>query len=119
MFGYGLAGTFIDQGEAPGYYMQKFPEDNPPLGFFTWRWVLTLGFDHMFSSPIFLGTLLLLAASLMACTYTTQLPMVKVARRWSFMHSAEAIRKQEFSDALPRASIRDVGVILSGAGYEV
>ncbi|KAK8529814.1 hypothetical protein V6N13_102710 [Hibiscus sabdariffa] len=112
-------GTAIDQGEAPEYYFQKYPEDNPVLGFFTWRWVLTLGFDHMFSSPIFLGTLILLGTSLMACTYTTQIPLVKVARRWSFLQSADSIRKQEFSDTLPRASVKDLGVILMGAGYEV
>ncbi|XP_058080926.1 cytochrome c biogenesis protein CCS1, chloroplastic [Magnolia sinica] len=112
-------GTFIDQGEAPDFYFQKYPEENPVLGFFTWRWVLGLGFDHMFSSPVFLGMLVLLAASLMACTYTTQIPLVKVARRWSFLHSADVIRKQEFSDSLPRASIQDLGVILMGAGYEV
>lgn len=112
-------GTAIDQGEAPEYYFQKYPEDHPVLGFFTWRWVLTLGFDHMFSSPVFLGTLVLLAASLMACTYTTQIPLVKVARRWSFIQSPEAICKQEFSDKLPRASVQDLGVVLMGAGYEV
>lgn len=112
-------GTVIDQGEAPEYYFQRFPEDNPVFGFFTWRWILTLGFDHMFSSPVFLGTMVLLAASLMACTYTTQIPLVKVARRWSFMHSAKSIRKQEFSDVLPKASVQDLGVILMGAGYEV
>lgn len=112
-------GTIIDQGEAPEFYFQKYPEDNPLLGFFTWRWVLTLGFDHMFSSLVFLGTLALLGTSLMACTYTRQIPLVKVARRWSFLYSAEAIRKQEYSDTLPRASIQDLGVVLMGAGYEV
>ncbi|XP_022749136.1 cytochrome c biogenesis protein CCS1, chloroplastic-like isoform X1 [Durio zibethinus] len=112
-------GTAIDQGEAPEFYFQKYPEENPVLGFFTWRWVLTLGLDHMFSSPIFLGTLILLGTSLMACTYTTQIPLVKVARRWSFLQSADAIRKQEFSDTLPRASVKDLGVVLMGAGYEV
>ncbi|CAI9765529.1 unnamed protein product [Fraxinus pennsylvanica] len=112
-------GTIIDQGEAPGYYFQKYPEDNPVLGFFTWRWVLTLGFDRMFSSPVFLGTLALLGASLMACTYTTQIPVLKVAKRWSFLYSTEAIRRQEYSDTLPRASLQDLGIILMGAGYEV
>ncbi|XP_040364833.1 cytochrome c biogenesis protein CCS1, chloroplastic isoform X3 [Rosa chinensis] len=112
-------GTFIDQGEAPDHYFDKYPESNPILGIFTWRWVLALGFDHMYSSPIFLATLALLAASLMACTYTTQIPLVKVARRWSFLQSSEAIQKQEFSEALPRASVQDLGVILMGAGYEV
>jgi len=72
------AATVIDQGEAPDYYFQKYPEEN---GIFSWRWVLGLGFDHMFTSPVFLGMLVLLAASLMACTYTTQIPLVKVARR--------------------------------------
>lgn len=79
------AGTIIDQGEAPEFYFQKYPEDNPLLGFFTWRWVLTLGFDHMYSSPVFLGTLALLGTSLIACTYTRQIPLVKVARRFGFM----------------------------------
>ncbi|KAL2591969.1 hypothetical protein AAZV13_12G041600 [Glycine max] len=65
------------------------------------------------------NVLALLGASLMACTYTTQLPLIKVSRRWSFLHSAEAIRKQEFSESLPRPSIQDVSTILMGAGYEV
>ncbi|KAL3730646.1 hypothetical protein ACJRO7_027645 [Eucalyptus globulus] len=119
-------GTIIDQGEAPDFYFQRYPEDNPALGFFTWRWVLTLGFDHMYSSPIFLGTLVLLGTSLMACTYTTQIPLVKVARshiNWyvqvEFLQSSEAIRKQEFSERLSRASVQDLGIILMGSGYEV
>ncbi|XP_047092599.1 cytochrome c biogenesis protein CCS1, chloroplastic-like [Lolium rigidum] len=112
-------GTVIDQGETPSHYFEQFPEDNPVFGFITWRWILTPGFDHMFSSPVFLGLLALLAASLMACTFTTQLPMVKVAKRWSFMSSGGSIKKQAFSESLPRASIQDLGVILMGAGYEV
>ncbi|XP_058758082.1 cytochrome c biogenesis protein CCS1, chloroplastic-like [Vicia villosa] len=112
-------GTFIDQGQTPEFYFQNYPEDHPVLGFFTWRWIFFLGFDHMYSAPIFLGMLALLGASLMACTYTTQLPLIKVSKRWSFMHSAEVIRKQEFSESLPSASIQDVGTILMGAGYEV
>lgn len=39
--------------------------------------------------------------------------------RWAFLHSADAIRKQEFSESLPNASVQDLGVILMGAGYEV
>lgn len=35
------------------------------------------------------------------------------------MHSTESIRKQEFAESLPRASIQDLGIILMGAGYEV
>lgn len=35
------------------------------------------------------------------------------------MQSTEAIRKQDFSERLSRASVRDLGIILMGSGYEV
>lgn len=82
-----MPGTFIDQGQTPEFYFQNYPEDHPVLGFFTWRWIFFLGFDHMFSSPIFLGMLALLGASLMACTYTTQIPLIKVSRRFGCQFS--------------------------------
>lgn len=112
-------GTVIEQGESPQYYFEKYPEDNPAFGFLTWRWVLGLCLDHVYTAPYFLGLCILLAASLMACTTTTQLPMVKVARRWSFMKSRSAILKLDVADSLPRARIQDLGVLLMGAGYEV
>ncbi|KAG6711554.1 hypothetical protein I3842_05G060800 [Carya illinoinensis] len=87
-------GTVIDQGEAPDFCFQKYPEGNPLLGFFTWRWVLTLGFDHMYTSPSSLGTLM------------------------EFLDSVEAIRKQEYSDILHRASVK-IYAILMGSGYEL
>ncbi|KAJ3670096.1 hypothetical protein LUZ60_010420 [Juncus effusus] len=103
--------TFIEQDESKEFYMNKYPA--------FWRWILIPGFDHMWVSPVFLGLVILLASSLMACTYTTQIPLVKVARRWSFMHSADTIKKLEFSDSLADASIQDLGTILMGKGYEV
>lgn len=44
---------------------------------------------------------------------------VTLSCRWSFVHSSDTIKKQEFSDTLPSASVQDLGVILMGAGYEV
>ncbi|GLJ23088.1 hypothetical protein SUGI_0435870 [Cryptomeria japonica] len=112
-------GTFIEQGESPQFYFEKYPEDSPVYGFLTWRWVLGLCLDHVYTAPYFLGLVVLLAASLMACTTTTQLPMVKVARRWTFMKSGSAILKLEVAESLPRANIQDLGVLLMGSGYEV
>ncbi|XP_009605025.1 cytochrome c biogenesis protein CCS1, chloroplastic [Nicotiana tabacum] len=99
-------GTIIDKGEVPEFYFQNFSE-------------FTLGLDHMCSSPIFLGSLAILGASLMACTNTTQIPLLKVARRRSFLNSAEPIQMQEDADTLPRASVKDLDVTPMGAGYEV
>ncbi|KAK9146008.1 hypothetical protein Sjap_005911 [Stephania japonica] len=38
--------------------------------------------------------------------------------RWNYLNTSESIRKQEFNDSLPRASVRDLGVILMGVGCE-
>lgn len=35
------------------------------------------------------------------------------------MYSSDTIKKQEFSDTLPNASVQDLGVVLMGSGYEV
>uniref|UniRef100_M1CD04 Cytochrome c biogenesis protein family n=1 Tax=Solanum tuberosum TaxID=4113 RepID=M1CD04_SOLTU len=113
-----LGSSLIGQGDVPEFVFQNFPEDHPLFGFFSSKWI-TLCLDHMFSLPIFLGTLSLLGASLMACTYTTQAPLVKVARRQFFLNSAEAIHKQDDADTLPRESVNDSGVTPIGAGYEV
>ena len=47
-------------------------------------------FTHLFLGPPLLR---LLAASLMACTYTRQLPAVKVAQKWRFMQTPAGVIK--------------------------
>lgn len=79
--GLSAVGTLIAQGETPNWYFENYPDSHPVLGFLSWQWILALGLDHVYTAPIFLGLLVMLAASLMACTSTTQLPIVKVARR--------------------------------------
>ncbi|KAJ7299550.1 hypothetical protein O6H91_Y209800 [Diphasiastrum complanatum] len=112
-------GTIIEQGESTEFYMQSYSEENPVLGFLTWRWILGLSLDHIYTAPYFLGLLILLAASLMACTSTRQLPMVKVARRWSFIKSSSQLRRMDVSDTLHRARLTDFGTLLVASGYEV
>lgn len=117
--GLSAVGTVITQGERPSWYFENFPDSNPVLGFLSWQWVLGLGLDHVYTSPIYLGLLVMLAGSLMACTSTTQLPIVKVARRWSFLKTTQAFSKLDITDSLPQARLADLGSVLCGHGYQV
>ncbi|GBG88281.1 hypothetical protein CBR_g46847 [Chara braunii] len=108
-------GTIIEQGESPEHYLEFYSSHNWPLG----RVILALGFDHVYTSPLFLGLLMLLAASLIACTSTRQWPMVRIARRWTFAQSPSGFSKMEVSESLPRASIDDLANILKVKDYEV
>ena len=62
-------------------YQSFYPEDKPLFGFLTWRVILGLSLDHIYTAPYFLGLLLLLAFTLVACSTTRQWPMVRVAQR--------------------------------------
>lgn len=58
--------------------MTNYPaEGERVLGFLDFRLLLGLQLDHIYSAWYFYGAIGLLAASLAACTYTTQLPTAK------------------------------------------
>lgn len=86
--GLSALGTFIEQGEPAEFYAQKYPD--------TSGLILFLGFDHMYSCPLFLGLLAWLAASLIACTGTTQIPLAKKAQKLSFQSSSTMSRRGSF-----------------------
>ena len=72
--------------------MKNYP-DGPRkvLGFLDYKAVLFLQLDHIYTSYYFIGMTLLLGASLIACTKTQQLPLVKMARRWQFPAKQETV----------------------------
>nr|YP_009394686.1 cytochrome c biogenesis protein ccs1 [Polysiphonia elongata]ARW63248.1 cytochrome c biogenesis protein ccs1 [Polysiphonia elongata] len=49
--------------------------------------ILFLGFDHVFRTWWFTLLLFTLGMTLMSCTFTTQMPSLKNARRWKFVYS--------------------------------
>jgi cytochrome c biogenesis protein len=50
-----------------------------------WHLIKMLQWDHIYTANYFLALMALLGASLAACTSTRQWPMVKVARRCSYL----------------------------------
>jgi len=86
--GLSALGTLLEQGEPPEFYARQYPD--------TSGIILTLGFDHMYSCPLFLGLLIWLAASLAACTATTQLPLAKRAQKIGFRSASSMKRRGSF-----------------------
>lgn len=59
--------------------MANYPLDGSKvLGVLDYQLLLGLQLDHIYTAWYFYGSIALLAASLMACTYTTQWPTAKV-----------------------------------------
>lgn len=74
--------------------------------------------DHIYTAWYFWGFNVLLAASLVACSRTTQWPSLSAARAWRFPSKPGALARQPFAAVLPRASVGDLAGALAGVGFQ-
>ena len=113
-------GTVIEQNKPASFYVENYPEEGRKvLGFVTSKLIFALQLDHIYSANYFLMLLALLAGSLVACTATTQWPMVKVAQRWRFRNNAAAYENLNVAKQVSQARIEDFGEALVKQGYQI
>jgi cytochrome c biogenesis protein len=112
-------GTVIEQEETVAFYQAHYPEQPALFGFLTWRLILKLGLDHVYRTPWFLALLILLGSSLAACSLTRQWPMLKAARRWSYLTRPPAFQRLPFWTYLPKQSLQGLPQRLRQGGYAV
>jgi len=116
---FSIGGTVIEQGEAVAFYQQNYPEDPALFGFLSWRVLLALGLDRVYSTWWFLSLLVLFGASLTACTFARQLPMLRSARRWKFFQRPESFRKLALSTELASGSSEAIAAVLAARRFKV
>jgi cytochrome c biogenesis protein len=95
-----VAGTVIEQGQAPVYYQTNYPEHPALFGFLSWKVIQVVGLDHVYRTWWYLGLLAFFGISLATCTFTTQLPALKSARRWRFYDQPRFFQKLALSAAI-------------------
>ena len=108
-------GTLIPQGQPAPFYLEHYPAGQ---GWLTGELILALQWDHVYTASYFYLLIALWAASLAACTATTQWPAVRVAQRWQFREGAEAIARLECAEVLPNARLQDVAAALAARQYQ-
>ncbi|MDX1977723.1 MAG: cytochrome c biogenesis protein [Pseudanabaenaceae cyanobacterium bins.68] len=106
--GFSIFGTVIEQSQDLAFYQANYPEHPALFGFLSYRVLLVLGLNHVYSTWWFLSLLLLFGASLTACTFKRQLPMLRVARRWFFYTKPESISKLPLYQAFPTRSLQEL-----------
>jgi cytochrome c biogenesis protein len=113
-------GTVIPQNKPYQFYLENYPDEGEKvLGFVTSKLIWALQWDHIYTADYFLLLIALWAASLAACTATTQWPAVKVAQRWRFKDDPDAVAKLENAEILPNARLQDLGSALANKQYQV
>lgn len=94
-------GTVIEQDQSLTFYKENYPETKPMFGFLTWKIITFLALNKVYTSWWFLLILILFGSSLLACTFTTQLPSVKTFKIWKFISSRQQYKILNVNDTLP------------------
>ncbi|MFZ1028096.1 MAG: cytochrome c biogenesis protein [Limnoraphis robusta] len=114
-----ISGTVIEQGESLAFYQKNYPEHPALFGFLTWKVIALLGLDHVYRTWWFLAILLLFGSSLIACTFTRQLPNLKSAQRWSYYQSPKQFKNLALSAEIETGSLETVKTLLQKHRYRI
>lgn len=99
-----IAGTVIEQGQSLGFYQANYPEEPALFGFLSWKVLLALGLDQVYRTWWYLALLVFFGASLIACTFTRQLPALKAAKHWQYYDQPRQFQKLALGVERPIAS---------------
>lgn len=102
---FSISGTVIEQGQPITFYQANYPEAPALFGFLSWKVLLNLGLNHVYSTWWFLSLLVLFGLSLATCTYSRQIPALKAARTWKFYEKPRQFEKLALSTSLPVESL--------------
>ena len=114
-----ITGTVIEQVETLTFYQQNYPESPALYGFLTWKVILALGLNHVYSTWWYLSLLILFGTSLTACTFTRQLPALKAAHKWKYYQKPQQFEKLALSAELEHGSIQSLIPLLEQQNYRV
>nr|YP_010198106.1 Cytochrome c biogenesis protein [Gracilaria ornata]UAD86522.1 Cytochrome c biogenesis protein [Gracilaria ornata] len=104
-----MIGTIIEQNQSVSYYQATYPMKNQLLNnIINWKIILNLGLDHIYSNPCFIIILILFFCSLLACTFSNQLPSLRNARKWKFLQQTQKRNNKSHFATLEQISICNI-----------
>nr|YP_010851549.1 cytochrome c biogenesis protein ccs1 [Echinothamnion hystrix]WGH14509.1 cytochrome c biogenesis protein ccs1 [Echinothamnion hystrix] len=83
-----VLGSIIEQDKSLFYYKLNYP--------ISYLLIIFLGLDHVFRTWWFILVLIIFIFSLLVCTFSTQLPSLKNARRWKFLYNKNIFNKNQY-----------------------
>ena len=110
-------GTIIEQNQSLNFYKENYPELNPMFGFLSWKIITVLSLDRIYTAWWFLVVLFLFGSSLLACTFTTQLPSVKTFKIWKFITQSSVYRNLKVNDNIKLGTPNSVAFNCNASQY--
>nr|ARO91024.1 cytochrome c biogenesis protein ccs1 [Corynoplastis japonica] len=112
-------GTFIEQDQTLQFYQQSYTDSSPLLGIVSWKLIINLGLDHIYNTTWFFSLLFIFGMSLLSCTFSRQLPILKVARKWQFYQKENQFQKLQLNFQISNQSLSSLKSLLIDGNYYV
>lgn len=90
-------GSFIEQDQDVKFYQENYLETSPIYGFIDWKLIINFGLDHVYVTWWFLLLLLILAISLISCSFIRQIPLLTVSKEYFFKRKKNSFINLPFS----------------------
>ena len=90
-----IIGTIIEQDQNLEFYQATYSKNNNTFGFPVWKIIKYLQLDHLYTNWWFLSLIATFISSLIICTLSTQLPILRNARKWKFCYNKQQILNLE------------------------
>jgi cytochrome c biogenesis protein len=116
---FSISGTLIEQGQPLTFYQANYPEAPALFGFLSWKVLLNIGLNHVYSTWWFVSLLVLFGISLATCTYSRQIPALKAARTWKYYERPRQFEKLALSTSLPLGSLTGLVQGLGKKRYKI
>jgi cytochrome c biogenesis protein len=101
-------GTVIDQNQSLQFYKENYSEFKPLFGFLTWKVITILGLNNIYTAWWFFLVLFLFGSSLLACTFTTQLPLLKTFKIWKFLNKSFEYRNLKVTENIKLGTLNSI-----------
>lgn len=112
-------GSIIEQDKAINFYEINYPALKPAFGFLTSDFILSIGLNHVYSTRWFIFIVILFGLSLLSCTFSRQIPSLKLAKLWKFFKKESIQKKFTLQYNLPRRSLSELSYFLRCENYNI
>ena len=110
-------GTVIEQDQPLSFYQENYPENNAILSFINWKFILLFQLNEIYNSYWFFLILVFFGATLISCTFTTQLPSLKKFRLWRFIKDYERLNQFGSNETFVKLSTNSIFYLLNIKNY--
>lgn len=115
--GFSVFGTIIEQNQSLEFYKENYPESGKYLSILNWRVIKFFILDDVYRSWWYLSLLILLGMSLITCSFTQQLPMLKISKHWKFLYKKQQLKKVDLKIKLKNISLPEIVHIFNKETY--